>query len=99
MVNWFKSSKIEQPITAKVGKAVISIKTIDNEFYTIPIQGQAYDWINDIYVKTVKDVYATDYVNTRSKFIKVSSTKSIPICNIKTMELTNIDNDFLVEVK
>lgn len=98
MFNWFKSSKIEQPVTAKVGKAVISIKTIHNEYYTIPIQGRAYDFIDDIYVKHVKDVY-TDYVNTQSKFIEVSSTKSIPICNIKTMELTNIDNDFLVEVK
>lgn len=95
--------KIIGPQQVRLGKAVVVITTVYGDVYEVPIKGKL-DRFDSDYAHCrldVKQVYYWHYLSCKTPFIEVSGTMAIPLCNIKKMELTKIDEDYseMIEIK
>lgn len=95
--NIFKR-KPKEPIKIKIGKADVFIVTKDGGTYLKPIFGHYEYLVDDYYIQNVRNFYMNFYAGTQYKFIGITDTFHIPICNVTNMSLINIDDDYEVEV-
>lgn len=103
MFNFLKKKKapVEQPPkTIKVGKANITVMTIGGITHRIPITGDI--WQSPMSGKWFKN-YGPDWVfnnliQSKPTIIKLDEVRAIPVNQIKTINLEDIDEDFEMEI-